>query len=159
MASSVGPQDELPKPFIFLMANWWWIWGKLTMPGTSRFFLAESAHETGFLKVRELPCWEFGGVCDLEQEQESERFHHKKRDSGLMILGRIFTFCHWVFLPITSCDLWGNRKCALWSTKAHHGWVFKGTKKVEVVGDSHLYQSPLIICLIRQHLSSLQNWW
>ena len=36
---------------------------------------------------------------------------------------------------------------------------FKGTKKVEVVGDSHLYQSPLIICLIRQHLSSLQNWW
>ena len=35
---------------------------------------------------------------------------------------------------------------------------FEGTKKVEVVGDSHLYQLPSIVCLIRQHLSSLQNW-
>ena len=35
----------------------------------------------------------------------------------------------------------------------------EGTKKVEVVRDSHLYQLPSIICLIRQHLSSLQNWW
>ena len=66
------------------------------MPETSLFFLAESAHETGFLKVRELPCWEFGGVCDLEQEQESERFHHKKRDSGLMILGRTLEYSRFV---------------------------------------------------------------
>ena len=34
---------------------------------------------------------------------------------------------------------------------------FEGTTKVEVLGDSHLYKLPSIICLIRQPLSSLQN--
>ena len=73
--SLVGLYGELPKPFISLQ-----IYDEFGVDSPCLipfFFLAESAHENGFPKVRELPSWAFD-VCDLEQEQESERFHHKK---------------------------------------------------------------------------------
>ena len=76
-ASLVGLYGELPKPFISLMANLWWIWGRLTLPDTSFFSWLSPHMKMDFLRSGELPCWAFD-VCDLQQQQESERFHHKK---------------------------------------------------------------------------------
>ncbi len=59
-----------------------------------------------------------------------------------------------------------NSKCVLWSAKTHHGWVFfEATEKgrsswrftITFYIDCHLYSSPSMICLIRQHLSSFNG--
>ena len=163
MASFVGPHGELPKPVIFLMANWWWIWGKLTMPETS-FFL-------GWVRTLELDFLRSGSflaessLCVTSSKSRNPKGFITKRgewskDSWESI--RIFTILS--LSLFAQFVLWSlrNPKCVLWSTKADHGWVSwrnQEGRQVEVVGDSHLYQLPSIICLIRQHLSSLQNWW
>ena len=92
------------------MANWWWIWGKLTI---FLFFFAESAHGNGFLKVRELPCWAFA-VFDLTG-RNPKAFLTTKTGQSLKILGRMKYSqpCHRVFLPRTSCDLLGTRNVCL----------------------------------------------
>ena len=77
MASLVGLHGELAKPFISLMANLQWIWGRLTLTDTSFFSWLSPHMKMDFLRSGELPCWAFD-VCDLQQQQESERFHHKK---------------------------------------------------------------------------------
>ena len=46
----------------------------------------------------------------------------------------IFTFCHRVFLPSSSCDLWGTRNVCCEAPKHAMDELFEGTKKVEVVG-------------------------
>ena len=115
----------------------------------------------GFLRSRSFQPLRLRCVSFPEHEQEAERFHHKKGTVASNFFGRTLE-CSCLLLSLFARNVLRSFEAPEKRVVKHRStpWMisFEGTEKVEIVGDLDLYQLPSIICLIRQHLSSLQNW-
>ena len=144
----------LDKAGGFLMANWWWAWGKLAVLETSCFLGQVRTWDWVSWGQGASNRWDFAALASPSTSRKLKGFT-TKRGQWPQILWeniRLFMFVTEPFCPERPAIFWGTRKACCEAPKHTMDDFFWRNRKVEIVGDLDLYQLPSMICMIRKNI-------